>query len=61
MSNLTNIEAIMLENHFKSEFALMQLMEFAGQNCTEQRCKNLCMNMVKDHQQQASNLARFIK
>lgn len=57
---LTNIECILLENHYKSDYALLQLMQFASQNCTEPRCKNLCETMVRDHQQQATNLARFI-
>ncbi|MFA5535648.1 MAG: hypothetical protein WDA53_00585 [Bacillota bacterium] len=60
MSQLTNIECIMLENHYKSDLALVQLMEFARQNCIEPSCKNICETMVKDHQQQAAGLARFI-
>lgn len=59
MTNLTNIECIMLENHYKSDLALVQLMQFASQNCVEPRCKNICETMLQNHQQQAISLARF--
>lgn len=61
MANLTAMECLMLGEHFKSEKGILQLLQFASQNCSEPRCKNLCKTMLQEHQQQFRNLARYIE
>ena len=60
MASLTAMECLLLEEHFRSENAMIQLLQYAQANCNEPRCKNICETMLREHREQSNNLARFI-
>lgn len=60
MTSLTAMECLLLEEHFRSENAMLQLLQYAQENCQDPRCKNICETMLQEHRQQSHNLARFV-
>jgi len=60
MANLPAMECLLLEEHFRSENAMLQLLQFAQHHCRDPRCQNICETMAQEHRQQSDHLARYV-
>ncbi|HHW06989.1 MAG TPA: hypothetical protein GXX34_05570 [Clostridia bacterium] len=61
MPNLTAMECLLLSEHFKSETGMINMLQYAGQNTSDARCRKLCETMLQEHQQQFRSLAQYIE
>jgi len=61
VANLTLPEVLFLEEEMRASSALISFMEHARDLAQDPKVKNLCNQMIQDHQRQSQAFSRFLE